>query len=74
MDQSTSTSFDSRELSELAFALVYALYFRHGTAGHNRLMLLAWLANRMGIILSPVTIQITLSDGTTHQFTTREIE
>ena len=34
-----------RELKELTFAIHYALHFNHGTAGHNRLLLIAKLAD-----------------------------
>jgi hypothetical protein len=30
-----------RKWSEIAFALMYEAYFKHGTDGHNRLLLLA---------------------------------
>lgn len=34
-----------RERKELAFAKVYTRQFNHGTAGHNRLLLIAKLAD-----------------------------
>ena len=36
--------FDERELKEIKLSLIYADQFAHGTAGHNRLMLIAKLA------------------------------
>lgn len=36
--------FDERELAEIALATYYALALHHGTAGHNRLMLISKLA------------------------------
>ena len=35
---------DERELKEIKLALIYADQFAHGTAGHNRLILIAKLA------------------------------
>lgn len=36
---------NEREQKEVAFALEYAKNYRHGTDGHNRLLLIALLAN-----------------------------
>jgi len=43
--------FDERELKEIRLALFYAKHLAHGTAGHNRLMLLAKTAEAMGFLL-----------------------
>ena len=40
-----NTVFEERELAEIKFALMYAEEFAHGTAGHNRLLLIAKLAH-----------------------------
>lgn len=40
---------DQRETMEILFALKYADEFHHGTAGHNRLMLIAKLAKLLDI-------------------------
>lgn len=37
-------TFTERELKEIYFALMYAYNFSHGTDGHNRLILIAKLA------------------------------
>lgn len=39
--------FDERELKEVSFSQVYATGFAHGTAGHNRLMLIAKMAEQL---------------------------
>ena len=39
-----NTVFEERELAEIKFALMYAEEFAHGTAVHNRLLLIAKLA------------------------------
>jgi hypothetical protein len=45
MDNKTwRDELDERELKEVELALLYAKEFHHGTAGHNRLMLIAKLA------------------------------
>lgn len=36
---------DDRQRSELMFALMYEADFKHGTDGHNRLLLIAKLAH-----------------------------
>lgn len=43
-----SAKFTERELKEIFFALTYANGFAHGTDGHNRLMLIAKLAECVG--------------------------
>ena len=42
---------DERELKELILALFYEEYLKHGTAGHNRLMLMSKLAKNHGLSL-----------------------
>lgn len=41
---------DEREQKEVAFAKTYAREYAHGTAGHNRLMLIAKMANLLSAI------------------------
>lgn len=41
--------FSVREMDEIRMALFYRRYSQHGTAGHNRLMLIAHLAQSLGI-------------------------
>jgi hypothetical protein len=41
--------FNVREIKEIKLALFYAKHCNHGTAGHNRLMLIANMANALGI-------------------------
>lgn len=41
-----------RQAKEIQFALYYARNCSHGTDGHNRLLLLAMLANKAGISLA----------------------
>jgi hypothetical protein len=43
-NQSWRKLLSAREQKEVAFAEVYAKMFGHGTAGHNRLMLIAKIA------------------------------
>lgn len=38
-------NLDERQQQEVRFALDYAQNYRHGTDGHNRLLLIALLAN-----------------------------
>ncbi|MGB1286095.1 MAG: hypothetical protein ACPG7F_06145 [Aggregatilineales bacterium] len=44
-DTTWTDELTEREQKEVEFALLYAANFQHGTAGHNRLMLIAKLAN-----------------------------
>ena len=44
--------FDERESAEIRLALFYADRLHHGTAGHNRLMLIAKMAQGLGISLT----------------------
>lgn len=37
-------NFDERQLNEICFALLYLTAFGHGTDGHNRLMIIAKMA------------------------------
>lgn len=41
--------FNVREMKEIKLALFYARHCDHGTAGHNRLMLIAKMAVALGI-------------------------
>lgn len=41
--------FNIREMREIKLALFYAKHCNHGTAGHNRLMLIAKMAVALGI-------------------------
>ena len=45
------SEFDEREQKEIRLALFYANNLAHGTAGHNRLMLLAKMAGALGFYL-----------------------
>lgn len=45
-----------REKREIAFALIYQDYFNHGTAGHNRLALIAKQAELAGFYVQPIDI------------------
>jgi len=47
------TNFNRREEQEIQLALYYAVNLAHGTAGHNRLMLLAKMALLLGFYLAP---------------------
>ena len=38
-----------RNYKEMLFARTYASEYRHGTAGHNRLMLISYMADRLDI-------------------------
>lgn len=38
-----------RQIKEMIFALIYAEQFGHGTEGHNRLLLIAKLAQALGL-------------------------
>lgn len=38
---------DERQQKEIRLAVVYATQFAHGTTGHNQLMLLAKMAERL---------------------------
>ena len=40
-------TLDERQKQEVAFARLYALEFKHGTDGHNRLLLIAKLADML---------------------------
>lgn len=46
------SEFDEREQKEIRLALFYAAHLAHGTAGHNRLMLLAKMATKIGFHLN----------------------
>ena len=50
-----------RELSEIKLALFYKRECGHGTAGHNRLMLIAKMATGLGIELNGDTLVIPYS-------------
>jgi hypothetical protein len=41
--------FNIREMKEIKLALFYAKHCDHGTAGHNRLMLIAKMATALNI-------------------------
>lgn len=43
--------FDERELNEIKLALLYEQNCAHGTAGHNRLMLIAKMAAVLGYFI-----------------------
>lgn len=44
----------SREQAELKFARVYVDHFDHGTDGHNRLVLIAKLAQQLEIMVGEI--------------------
>lgn len=50
---------NERQLKEIILALFYDQYLKHGTAGHNRLNLIARLAKKHGMRL---TVKYELSD------------
>jgi len=45
---------DERQRKEVSFARDYALNFKHGTAGHTRLLLIAKLADMIDIMESNI--------------------
>ena len=46
-DGGWEAQLSTRDYKEVLFAKTYAMQYRHGTAGHNRLMLIAQLAERL---------------------------
>lgn len=52
-----------RELSEIKLALFYEKECNHGTAGHNRLMLIAKMAKELGIELDSCGDTLTVPSG-----------
>lgn len=56
------TTFTIREMREIKLALFYAK-MAHGTAGHNRLMLIAKMADAFGIEFDFGENEWTLPDG-----------
>lgn len=62
--------YTERELKEIHLAMVYASYFRHGTAGHNGYMVLAKVAQQAGFGMDeydklsiPFNVKQAVSDG-----------
>ncbi len=60
--------FTQREMSEIELALFYVMRCKHGTAGHNRLLLIAKMAQRMGIVMDANRVMIVPSDVTVEPY------
>lgn len=54
-----------REVKEIDLALYYERRCNHGTAGHNRLMLIAKLASAMGIYVEPILDTLVFPENVT---------
>lgn len=61
-------AFTQREMSEIELALLYVMRCKHGTAGHNRLLLIAKMAQRMGIFMGSNAKMIVPSDVSVEAF------
>lgn len=55
-------NLDEREFQECEFAKKYALDFAHGTAGHNRLMLIAKLCEMLDVYEEVIERMIRYAD------------
>ena len=55
----------TREVKEIDLALYYERKCNHGTAGHNRLMLIAKMARAMGIYADPTVDALVLPENIT---------
>jgi len=52
--ESWKEEFDARQVNEIEFARIYADQFHHGTDGHNRLLLIAQMANKLDALQQQV--------------------
>ena len=61
-DDTWEGCLDERELKECEFAKHYAVEFAHGTAGHNRLMLIAKLCEILDVYEEALDRMISMAD------------